>query len=284
MKGHVNSTGAEETDRMQDKSQDNTVVKEKNPLPFSFRFGNLQGVGAREKQEDSFAFSNVFDASAKDGGILAVIADGMGGLQNGKTASETAVSVIRDGFAAINYDDNIPNQLINLVRLAGERVEEAVQGKGGSTLVSVVILKDQLYFASLGDSYLFLRRGEYLTRLNRFHTVLTDARADLISDGVMDPDDVILDDNPSALTEFLGKNPIQSIDSFAYPLKLRVNDVVLLCTDGIGGSVKNSAIYQALSNNTPTQMCMALETLVKNQNSRYQDNYTALVIQCAFPE
>ena len=58
------------------------------PLPktgLTFRVGNVQGVGLREQQEDSFAILNVSNAGAlAREGLLAVVADGMGGMADGK--------------------------------------------------------------------------------------------------------------------------------------------------------------------------------------------------------
>ena len=251
----------------------------------TYRFGNLQGIGARDNQEDSFTFSNVFDENEiSEKGALAVVADGMGGLRDGKLASETAVSVIRQDFMALDIAGNISKQLNAIVRHAGEKVEQAVQGKGGCTVIAAVIYHDKLYYSSLGDSYFYLKRGEYLTRLNRFHNVLTDGLAELVEDGEMNPEDVLINDKPQALTEFLGKNPIKSIDCFARPLKLRYGDVLLLCSDGVGGTLKEQAVFDALCRETPAEMCAVIDEEIKSSQRRYQDNYTALVIQCVYPE
>lgn len=59
--------------------------------------GNVQGIGAREGQEDSFALVNASDPEAMARrGVFAVVADGMGGLADGKAISEAAV----DSFLA----------------------------------------------------------------------------------------------------------------------------------------------------------------------------------------
>ena len=69
----------------------------KNKLPYLA--ANLQGIGARKSQEDSFAFANVFDAEQiEKNGLLFVVADGMGGMRDGKIASDTAVYSIKNDF------------------------------------------------------------------------------------------------------------------------------------------------------------------------------------------
>ena len=271
------------TDIQNNVNDSNDGVKDTDNT-FLYRFGNMQGIGARENQEDAFAFSDVFDSeTVKTRGALAVVADGMGGLQGGKTASETAVSIVRQGFSTLNMEVNIAEQLNAVINRAGREVEKAVNGKGGCTVIAVVIYQNNLYYSSLGDSYLYLKRGEYLVRLNRFHTVMTDALAELIEDGLMNPEEVVIHDNPAALTEFLGKNPQGKIDCFAKPFRLRYGDVLLLCTDGVGGTLNEQQLYKALSEETPYSMCASMEESIVSLRKRYQDNYTALVIQCTYP-
>ena len=51
------------------------------------RPANAQHKGQRDAQQDAFGFSALSDAAfARQGGYLAVLADGMGGLQNGAWA------------------------------------------------------------------------------------------------------------------------------------------------------------------------------------------------------
>ena len=65
----------------------------------SYQVANLQGVGARARQEDSFTVANAFDVTEiKEKGLLFVVCDGMGGMKDGKVASETAIASIRNSF------------------------------------------------------------------------------------------------------------------------------------------------------------------------------------------
>ena len=65
--------------------------------------GNIQGIGGREGQEDSFALVNVSDQAGQETrGLLAAVADGMGGMADGKEASQSAVEdlLARNGIEA----------------------------------------------------------------------------------------------------------------------------------------------------------------------------------------
>ena len=70
----------------------------KKPAPvrerlLSYQVANLQGRGTRERQEDSFAFANALDVTEiLRRGLLAVVADGMGGLKDGREVSQACVA------------------------------------------------------------------------------------------------------------------------------------------------------------------------------------------------
>ena len=50
--------------------------------------GNAQHIGSRKEQQDDFGFSDIDNVTfINHGGVLAVIADGMGGLARGREAS-----------------------------------------------------------------------------------------------------------------------------------------------------------------------------------------------------
>ena len=76
-----------------------------------YRVANLQGVGARTRQEDSFTVANAFDVvKIRDEGLLFAVFDGMGGMKDGKLASETAVSSMRDSFKAMDREGILPHR------------------------------------------------------------------------------------------------------------------------------------------------------------------------------
>ena len=70
-----------------------------SPL-LSYQVANLQQKGARPYQEDSFAFVNALDVTEiRENGLMAIVADGMGGMEAGKQVSEMAVSCMVSAFS-----------------------------------------------------------------------------------------------------------------------------------------------------------------------------------------
>lgn len=246
-----------------------------------FMIADLQGIGRRENQEDTYAYMNTLDRDASGvNSLLAVVADGMGGLKGGKQASETAAKTIVQYYGGFDFADDISVQLEEAVFHANDQVINALKGAGGSTVVTVLICDDKLYFCSVGDSYLFLLRDRTLIRMNRSHNVACRTILDGVYVGKFDPQAGTKDSQKDALTHFLGQDGLDETDCLRRPFKLIAGDVILLCSDGVGGALTYPCIEKCLSHGFPKDMCAALEASVKAQNLLHQDNYTALVIQC----
>lgn len=246
-----------------------------------YAVANFQAIGRREGQEDSFAFGNALDDEAvSKKGLLIVVADGMGGMSNGKLASETATASILGSFESFDVSSDISEQLYNAVLLAGKKVAKALDGSGGSTLVTGVVYDERLYMASVGDSYIFLLRNRQLVRLNRSQNVLNREYLDVISDDGFDGTAAKRHPEKDAVTQFLGMPELDEVDYFKRPLKLTAGDVLLFCSDGVGGVINEKKLADCLSFGRPEDMCAAMNKEILAVNSKYQDNYTALVIQC----
>lgn len=258
-----------------------TVAPEPLPEELAYTVANLQGIGRRERQEDSFAFGQAMEQSEiKEKGLLFVVADGMGGMNGGWLASDTVVKSLLSDYEKIDLKADIPSQLARAVCAAGDRVYGQLRGEGGSTVVAAVIYGDKLYFASVGDSFAYLLRNRRLVRLNLSHNLLNEGYADTIISGSLDPEPARSIPQKEALTHFLGMGRQDEIDCNIKPIRLRPGDVIMLCSDGVAGVLGEECLSDCLSHGTPADMCASLEGNIRAVNSRYQDNYTALIVQC----
>jgi protein phosphatase len=124
--------------------------------------GNAQHIGARHSQQDSFGFSDPSNAAfTGHGGFLAIVCDGMGGMEFGDEASRTAVKTFLEAYARKTPEENIPEALERSVREANTQVVELAARLGmkdgvGTTLVAAALHKNSMYYISVGDSGLFL--------------------------------------------------------------------------------------------------------------------------------
>ena len=246
-----------------------------------YAIANLQGLGTRDQQQDAFAFGNALDEDAiSRKGLLAVVADGMGGMEGGRMAGLTVIAEILSDFERFTMAEDLPARLNEAVGKANDAVFEKLGGAGGSTVVLGLIFREKLYFTSVGDSYLFLLHDRMLTQLNHRQTVLNRDLLEQIQEGRMDPYEARQNPEKNAITQFLGMPTKPDPDYLKKPLTLVPGDVLLFCSDGVGGVLEPACLEACLCCSHPEAMCEALEREIRKRNMKYQDNYTALIIQC----
>ncbi len=246
----------------------------------SYRVANLQGLGSRARQEDSFTVAGAFDADmVREKGLLFAVCDGMGGMEDGKLASETAIQSLRRSFLEMDRDLDLAPQLEQSVLQASAQVEALIGGGGGSTVVIGILYQDELYYASVGDSFLYLLRDGELLRLNTEHNLCHQNYLEAIRDGDMDPLPYRERPDAAALTGFLGMVGLEEVDHSVSPLPMVQGDVLLACSDGVGGVLSQDEVSQALQMPTVEEMCSDLEQKLIFHSDPNQDNYTAIVIK-----
>ena len=249
----------------------------------SYRLANLQGVGARGRQEDSFVVANAFDVmKIKEEGLFFAVCDGMGGMADGALASQTAVASLRASFQAMERSRDLALQLKNSIFRASSEIEAKIGGDGGSTVVAGIIYNEKLYYASVGDSFFYLLRNDNLVRLNREQNLCHQRYMEEISAGSVDPKDYQDQNEAAALTCFLGMIGLKDVDCSVKPFPLRDGDVLLACSDGVGGVLIESDIKKALSIPGEQDMCKYMEQRLVDYGRPNQDNYTALIVKCLY--
>lgn len=263
-------------DKKAPSSGENTPAEQQ----LSYQVANLQGLGARARQEDSFTVAGVLDgAMVREKGLLFAVCDGMGGMRDGKLASETAVQSLRQSFLNMDRGCALAPQLEQSVYQASSEVEALIGGDGGSTVVIGILYQGGLYYASVGDSFLYLLRDGNLLKLNTEHNLCHQNYLEAIRDSDMNP--LPFQDQPdgAALTEFLGMVGLDEVDCSVSPLPLDPGDVLLACSDGVGGVLSPEEVAEALQKPTPEEMCSDLELKIAMHNRANQDNYTAIIVK-----
>ena len=86
----------------------------------SYQCAGVQGVGCREQQEDAYAIVNAEDVTRiGTEGLLALVADGMGGMRSGAQASNHAIAVVAEDFRILNREEPLEPQLAGCIDHAG---------------------------------------------------------------------------------------------------------------------------------------------------------------------
>lgn len=257
-------------------------VQEGAERKLSYQCGAMQGIGSRQWQEDAYTLVNALDVTkAGKEGLLAVVADGMGGMQGGAQASAKAIAVAEADFAILDRTQPLEPQLVGCVEHACEQVYALLHGIGGSTMVSCMLYDQQLYYAGVGDSYLYLLRGGLLRRINREQNLRQKTWLQGIRRGCIDPAQADgSDPQMQAVTQFLGIDRLEDVDCLRRAMPLESGDVLLLCSDGVGGVLTPEEIAQCLSGKSANEACSALNSAVLQKQEPHQDNFTAIVIRC----
>lgn len=252
-------------------------VQEEGPL--IIRVANVQGQGERERQEDSFAIVNAADPEPQQTqGLLALVADGMGGMEDGKAASQWAAECFLQLFQEREEED-IPNWFYRSVHAVSDSVFQRFGGRSGSTLVAVHIREGLLHWLSVGDSGIFLMRNGGVFQLNREHTCLNQLLLQELEREPIDKQRALSDPDAPRLTSFVGIDRLAEVDLDLRPLELERGDVLLLCSDGISGVLAPPELMECMSLG-PEEGCALLERMVLEKNVMGQDNYTGVLISC----
>lgn len=251
------------------------------PRLMSYQCATVQGIGTRLQQEDAIALVNATDVTQiRRYGLLALLADGMGGTENGKTASMEGIQSVISSFQGFQNQLSLEKQLEDSIIRADEAVHELLQGTGGSTILSCLIYDEKLHYAGVGDSYLYLMRQGKLLRINREQNIQSMEYLRQISQGNVVHLDTESIPEAHAVTQFLGIGGLDDVDCLRQALPLADGDVLLLCSDGIGGVLSRMEIMECLQQPSANDSATELQQKVQEKNLCYQDNYTAVIIHC----
>lgn len=244
--------------------------------PVQIQVGKLHQIGDRESQQDCLAVSP--EALYESKGVLAVVADGMGGLADGDKVSQTVASTMMNGFM-MNREAS-PELILALTAEANQAVNRflgANQGRSGSTLVAGIV-KDGLFnYVSVGDSRICLYRQGLLSQLNREHIYRNELRTQAVN-GLGTLWDAGTHPKAAGLTSYLGMGELKYVDIPAEPLRVCAGDKIILMSDGVYNAMTLPELEAALA--LPAQQAAdTIGATIHAKAFRHQDNYTAVILQ-----
>ena len=243
---------------------------------YPFRWGAASDKGkVRPENEDSFIVE-------PEAGLF-LVADGIGGHRGGRLAADIVAEDLpvmienklgemrssRPGPVRILLKRTISEQNRQLVM---EGASETGYKEMGTTLVTVLLRGGRAYVANLGDSRMYRYRKGRLTQFSKDHSVVSE----LVSQGKLKPEEAMNHAAANQITHYVGMEAEQvspHVRSFA----LKKGDRLLLCTDGLTGTIENGRIAAILESRTDCQV--ACEALVGAANAAGgHDNITVVVI------
>jgi protein phosphatase len=198
-----------------------------------------------------------------------IVADGMGGQNGGREAAEAAVAAATVRLALPGHGDGLLRAAIDLANEAVAGVRRSLGGNPGTTMVAAVMSGGDLTVANTGDSRAYLVRAGGALQLTADHSMV----AEEVRAGRLDAKAARSDPRRNYITRALLGDPVEPDLTHT---SLEPGDVVLLCTDGLWGSLEDAEIGRLLSAGVaPAEAVRRIVAAALAAGST--DNVTALV-------
>lgn len=242
--------------------------------------------GNRKYQQDAVYVSGSRKiAGNRKTRVFAAVCDGMGGMADGGRASSTAIHMFREWFEKIEKEPNI--QIPTFFRQGIRSVDAVISqfpkeaGKGsGTTLVAVIAENNRLYWASVGDSRIYILRGRDMIQVTRDHNYMLRLQQ-MVDNGQMTLQEAQAKKQKEALISFLGIGNVTLMDINEQPFEMQFGDIVLLCSDGITKTLPDDQIRDIIKNDAVSMKEKAkilVEAAVRG-NTHSQDNTSVAILQ-----
>jgi serine/threonine protein phosphatase PrpC len=215
---------------------------------------------------------------------LYAVADGMGGAASGELASKTAVEVLDESFQRYASELSQGNAVVNVstmldkaIRLANKRVyNAAMQQEGrrgmGTTLSCLAVLDGRAYVGHVGDSRVFLVRGNTIYQITKDHSWVEEQ----LEKGVLTEEEAEEHEWRNLITRALGTRPQVAPDTAE--IEIKVGDTFVLSSDGLHGLVKPEEVLEELRRTRDRQHVVEYLIALANERGGH-DNITLVIAE-----
>ncbi len=249
-----------------------------------------------EPNEDStlvLQLQRVHESLATPVGVF-IMADGMGGHDNGQGASRMTINIISDklvrelllppleaeksGGLTASVTPMEEDRLVGALKGAVEEANNVLVQTNqhdktdmGSTITGFMIVGDSAFIINVGDSRTYMLREGTLYQLTNDHSLV----AQLLAGGLIEPDDVYTHPQRSQIFRSLGDKMNVQVDDFKQ--QLLPGDILVSCSDGLWEMVRNPQITDILTNAHDPQTACTQLIEAANANGG-EDNVSAVVV------
>lgn len=226
------------------------------------RLGHASLTGPRARNEDFVGAVTPEGAELDNKGLLAALADGVGGHADGREAAEFTVRSLLCDYYATPDTWAVPKALDKVITAANRWLvaQSAKRGEaaGMATTLTAVVLRGRRWIsAHVGDTRLYLLRDGELKRLTDDHVWEHPELSTVLSRAV-------------GLDRHLAVDYAEG--------ELHAGDRFLLCCDGVWGTLGEARMLATLEkHDDPQEAAFALADGAVGSGS--QDNCSALVLQ-----
>lgn len=205
---------------------------------------------------------------------LYAVCDGMGGEGLGEVASMIAVKVLGDFQMT-----DIRQSAIDYMQRANKLICYASEKNNGvtigTTLALLYIHGNKAISYNVGDSRVYLLRKKELYLLSEDHT----EAARMVNMGVISEEDAKHHPAKHKLTQYLGVSSEEMIIEpyISQEIKVKKNDIFLVCSDGLTNMVTDDEIREILSLKKFDVVSLAKELSAAAEAHGGKDNTTVVV-------
>lgn len=206
---------------------------------------------------------------------LFIVADGMGGHRAGGFASRFAVNNLATLISSYNKSsepkDILKDNIMEVNKLLFDKSNTDKELSGmGTTIVAATIKARTLYFAHVGDSRLYIVNTE-IKQMTTDHSLVNE----MVRLGQIRPEEAKNHPDRNVITRAVGIAPKVEVD--IADRRIRNNDYVLMCTDGLTSMVENEDIFKTIvSARDPVEATVDLINMANNNGGK--DNIGIIVI------
>ena len=253
------------------------------------RTNNEDNFQASANLDESMTWVNNQEYSLGRKGALLVVADGMGGMNAGEVASEIAIDTVRECFSPDKITDEIVKSRFTIEKYmkgvileADKRIKDFAKKNPesrsmGTTIVIAWLFDGNLYVSWCGDSraYIF-NPNTGLFQITKDHSYVQD----LVDAGKISKEDAFDFPDSNIITRSLSDSTTKANpDCLLMPQKLCNNDIILLCSDGLNGMIRDEEIENIIIKNQ-SNMTECVDELIKAAlDASGADNCTVALCQ-----
>ena len=254
-----------------------------SPMKLGIQVEGKTDVGrVRTNNEDNFGFD------IREG--IFVVCDGMGGRAAGERASQIAVEtvlgyfqhdlhgadtqILGKTFESVSQRANALGRAIQLANQAihEEAARNPIYAGMGSTVVAVLVEGNLFSLANVGDSRVYVIRGEAIQQLTNDHSLVMEQ----VRRGLITPEEAEKSAIQNVLVRALGSE--KSVEPDLEDHEFTPGDILLLCSDGLSRYVKESILMEVTRGTADLeQACENLIDAAKSGGS--DDNITCLLLR-----
>lgn len=235
-------------------------------------------LGDREENQDRLTLLRRGDT------LMVAVIDGMGGHEAGAEAAQTAIDTLHRRFASAELPCANPKVFLEeLLQAAHSDVVELgstrdMGSKPRATCVLAMIQKNEATWAHIGDSRVYLLRGQEVVTRTRDHSHVEI----LLQEGLISEEEFRLHPLRNYVEYCLGGEPQDATITVSETHTLEPNDIVLLCSDGLWSGAEDREIAYLLGQEEARDKLQdTLDRLLKHAVAMCEpqaDNTTAALV------